>query len=189
MALKSGTILEISEKCRVPVRALKRLERAGYIRFSEDEENERAAAIRLSLSRGNGLSLAHTMALLDDPGLFEELRVYAMRARKIVYALGDVEGQAAPSSIAVLIEGAAAGEADAIAGLIAWIKGALPGQPVSYLWLGARLVYRSLLQAADVKNLPLAILNLKKSPEFSGCFFVADGKTFFRRPAEKTLDL
>jgi hypothetical protein len=178
-----ATIREISKKTGVGVWTLRKLVKAGI--FKADDDNAATEKIRLTLARGNPLSVAQLVELVDDPTLAHDLGRYAERAKAQVAALGEVRSEAAPFEVAAYIDEASNGNADATRILAGWIREIVPAAgSVHFSWIAARLVWNSRTRADDIARVSLALINARK--ELAGWWRIEKIKgrpqTFFARP-------
>ncbi len=165
---------QISEKFGISVTKLRALEKAKLLKVAK--ENELAAAIRFHLARKPTLSVAHILALMNDPDLIYELGNYEDKAYKVLAALGDVKAKAAAIEVTAFIRDAAKGDVEACEVLADWIVSVLPPRPysVNHYWLASRLlidVAPSLLPA-NIKAVGLAFLHVRELPSFAGYWTV-----------------
>lgn len=189
-------IHEISLELDIPIRTLKKLAKAGYLRASETE-NPVAAKIRYGLARGNPLSVASLVDLLTDEKLVFELGRYEGAALACIKALGNVQGELASADIVAAVEGAAVNEPGAVAKLVGWMKATIPSAgDVSHHYLAVRIVLgtKENFRGLIINRVALAFLNCRNAPAFAGWFTVRErGKaqkiTIYHRPANYTLDL
>jgi hypothetical protein len=164
------TLLEFCDKYRISHAKAKWMQRDGVL-VLVDECNLDLARIREVFAHGNPLTVMDLCALIESPGLLTQLGRFAGRALDQIEPLGDAVAGQAPRNVALAVMDAANGEADAIALLIDWIKGALPGDgsPVGYHWLAVRLmlpIAANIRQFETVK-IRRALAHCRKSPEFA----------------------
>lgn len=182
-------IYEISEEHSISVTKLRKLERDGLL-CVDGQESQTAAALRYHLRRNQIMTVAQVLQLIDAPGLVIELNRWAERARTQLEALGDVKATQAPRDVTAYIDDAARGDAEAIAILLRWLQIVLPTRPVPHAWVGVRLLVGlpENLRAYNIRRVPLALLNVRKQPEFAGWWHLAStggterNRTFYARP-------
>jgi hypothetical protein len=195
MGVRPLNIYEIAEKFAISVAKLRKMERDGCLRV-DGEDSETAAALRHYLARNQQMTVAQIMSLLDSPALYIELGKWADRARTQVAALGDVKATAAPRDVTAYIDDAARGDSEAVEILMRWLHGVLPAKPVPHSWIAARLLINlpENLRASFIKRIPIALLNVRKQPEFAGWWTLAptgakDRNQTFYQKAKIALDL
>lgn len=186
-------IYEISEKHKISLHKLRAMAKDNLLRL-DSVEDERSALVRYYLSRNTNATVEHLLWLIESPAMLIDLGRYAERAKAQLSALGDVKATAAPRDVTAYIDDAARGDAEAQRILLDWLLGVLPGKPVSHAWLATRLLVGlpENLRAHNVKKLPMALLNIRKMPEFAGGWIIEKNgtrtQTFYTKP-KKPLDL
>lgn len=183
------TLLEFCEEFRISHAKAKRMIKRGCLLVDESAD-PRAARIRETFLSRNPLGVVDLCDLLEHPGLILQLGRYADKASEQLDALGDaVKGQA-PRSVALSVMDAALGDAEAITGLVDWIKGALPadGSPVGYHWLAVRLMLPIAENMRKHQNDKIrhALAHCRKSGQFADWWHY-DGRksrkvTIYKRP-------
>lgn len=182
-------IFEISEEFGLSVAKLRKMDKRGVLRL-DSEENKRAAALRHYLARNQSLTVAQLMCLIETPAIYLDLGKWAKRAKAQVDGLGAVEATAAPLDVTAYIDDAARGDAEAIGILMRWLQGALPNKLVPHAWIATRLLLPlpENLRAANIKLIPIALLNVRKQPEFAGWWRLVQlggtgrNQTFYEKP-------
>lgn len=186
-------IYEISEKHKISLAKLRAMDKDNLLRL-DSVEDDRSASVRYYLSRNTNATVEQLLWLIESPAMIVDLGKFADRARSQLNALGDVRQTAAPRDVTAYIDDAARGDADAMAIVSRWLRDVLPIKPVNYAWVATRLLIGlpENLRAFNIKRIPMALLNIKATPEFAGYWeIVGDGKrnqTFYAK-AKKPLDL
>jgi hypothetical protein len=187
---------EISAASGISVRALKRLEKLGFLRVGASE-NPIASKIRYGLARGNPLSVAMLADLLADEKLVFALGKYEDKAAAAIRELGNVQGELAGADIVAAVEGAAVNEPQAVARLVEWMKATIPAHgDVSHQFLAVRIVMatRESFRSLIINRVALAFLNCRNAPALAGWFTVRQhGKgqsvTIYHKGPNLALDL
>ena len=178
----------MGEKFKISVGKLRKLQKAGYLRGAQ--VNDDIVQMRSYLSRGLPLTLRHLVKLHKDDDLIDALGTYRRHAQNMLDALGNLDGGKMMASDAVLAESAGRGDPDVIQDLIKRIKEILPenGNPVSYYWLAIRFMLVAHPNREDALHnlIGRAFLNCRKQPEFKGWWLVdpigSRQTTFYVRP-------
>ncbi len=76
-----ANIYEIHAKTHISLRTLKKLDRLGFL-VSEEIENPEVAKMICALQKGNRLSVAHRVMLIDQPPLLFELDKYVSERKR-----------------------------------------------------------------------------------------------------------
>lgn len=184
-----ATLRHIQAKTGVGIWTLRKLHKAGFLKA--EDEDAATEKIRLTLSRGNPLSVAQLVELLEEPTLAHDLGRYADRARSQVEALGNVQGEAAPRDIVAYVDDASNAKPEAAAIIAEWLRSAIPAHGrVNHAWIATRLVWNSFTRADDITRVSLALVNARK--ELPGWSVVEkiDGRrqVFYAKP-KKAFDL
>ena len=101
-------IYEFCEEYRISIGKARKMETAGVLRL-DPGESEHGAEIRQQLRKGQPLTVAQLLAIIEDPSVLRELGRYREKAESQLAALGDVEGEAAHREVAAYITDAARG--------------------------------------------------------------------------------
>lgn len=165
-----GNIYEFCEEFHISLSKARRMNKRGWLRV-DDNENKMTAEMRHYLGRGQALSAAQLVALVDSPGLLLDLGKYAEKAEAQILALGaNVKNEAAPRNVVAYIEGAAKNDPDAVDVLLEWLMEILPAnKPVPHSYIAVRLLLGlpPQLRGYDVPRIPRALLNCRKREEFA----------------------
>lgn len=186
-------LYEFCEKFRISLRKARKMDKAGVLRLDFDE-SEHGAEIRLQLRKGQPLTVAHLLYVVEQPAIMSELWPYDDKAKNQLAALGNVDDEAAPREVAAYIAEAARGDDEAIGILVRWMKEKIPAEPVAHYWVATRLLMGlpANIRGYDVPRIRRALLNCRKSPDFRGWWRVEPIRsrrvTFYQRP-EKLFDL
>jgi hypothetical protein len=185
-------IFEFCERFHISLAKARKMNKAGVLRLDENT-SETITEIRHALSRGQPLTAAQLVELVESPSAVLDLGRYAARAQDELDALGDARGQAAPKLVAAYVTDAAKGDAEAVAVLIGWLKEILPASPVSHSFIAVRLLLGLApnIRQFDVPRIPRALLNCRRHDAFAGWWHVEKRKsrnvTIYQRPDKKTL--
>lgn len=183
-------IFEFCERFHISLAKARKMNKAGVLRLDENT-SEAITEIRHALSRGQPLTAAQLVELVESPSAVLDLGRYASRAQDELDALGDAKAQAAPKLVAAYVTDAAKGDPEAVGVLLDWLKRILPAQPVSHSFIAVRLLLGLApnIRQFDVPRIPRALLNCRRHDAFAGWFEVSysgtRAKTFYRRPAKK----
>lgn len=186
-------LFEFCERFHISHAKARKMDKAGVLRLDENAREE-TAEIRHVLSRGQPLTAAHLVDLVDNPGSLLDLGRYASRAQTEIDALGNVRGEIAPKLVAAYVTDAAKNEPEAVDALLAWLRDVIPAKPVGHSYLAVRLLLGLApnIRQYDVPRLPRALLNCRLRDEFVGWWRVekrgSRNVTIYQRP-EKDFDL
>lgn len=186
---KMANIYEIYNKSDVSLRTLKKLDRLGFLK-SDEIENPEIAKMICALQKGNRLSVAHRVMLIDEPPLLFKLGKYARHAKEQLDELGDAKGEAAKPAISFVIDQASRDQLNEVAALGKWMKRIIPAdQEVSHHYVAVRAL---LGVSPDSRNhiagqINRAFLNVRNSPDFVGWFTLkptrhGNNVSFYHRP-------
>lgn len=187
-------IFEYCERYHISLVKARRQLKDGVLRLDETT-SEAITEIRHVLSRGQPLTAAHLVELLDNPGSMLDLGRYASRAQAEINALGNVRAEIAPKLVAAYITDAAKNEPEAVEALLAWLRGVVPIKPIGHAYLAVRLLLGLApnIRQYDVPRIPRALLNCRLHEGFAGWWRVEQVKsrnvTIYQRPAKLALDL
>lgn len=159
---------EIAEGCDISLKKARQV--AKYVSVRTGRKDERAAKMRLKLSRNIPLSLFELLTLLHEGALFRKLGKYEGRARAQIFALGNVRAGVAPMDVKKHIEGAALGVSENVELFMRWLKSVLPPWPVSYHWIAVRLLIEQWpnVRSRHTWRVDRALRNVREHPEFAG---------------------
>lgn len=186
-------LYEFCEKFKISLRKARKMDKAGVLRL-DFGESENGAEIRLQLRKGQPLTVAHLLYIIEQPAIMSELWPYDEKVKSQLAALGNVDDEAAPREVAAYIGEAARGDDEAIGILVRWMKEKIPAEPVAHYWVATRLLMGlpANIRGYDVPRIRRALLNCRKSPDFRGWWRVEPIRsrqvTFYQRP-EKLFDL
>lgn len=185
-------IFEFCERFHISLTKARKMNKAGVLRLDENT-SEAITEIRHALSRGQPLTAAQLVELVESPSAVLDLGRYAARAQDELDALGDARGQAAPKLVAAYVTDAAKGDPEAVGVLLDWLKRILPTHPVSHSFIAVRLLLGLApnIRQFDVPRIPRALLNCRRHDAFAGWWRVEAKKsrnvTIYQRPDKKTL--
>jgi hypothetical protein len=187
-------IFEICEKFQISLAKARRMEKANVLRLDENTPDE-IQEIRHLLMRGQPLSAAHLVALVENPGWTLDLGRYADKAQALVASLGNALDERAPLSVTAYIADAAGSDDAAQLAVINWMKRIIPAKPVPHNFVAVRLLLGVSLidRKNDAPRIPRVLLNCRKRPEFAGWWqLIENGKrnsTIYCAPGKKPFDL
>lgn len=185
-------IFEFCERFHISLAKARKMNKAGVLRLDENT-SEAITEIRHALSRGQPLTAAQLVELVESPSAVLDLGRYAARAQDELDALGDARTQAAPKLVAAYVTDAAKGDPEAVGVLLDWLKRILPAHPVSHSFIAVRLLLGLApnIRQFDVPRIPRALLNCRRHDAFAGWWRVEAKKsrnvTIYQRPDKKTL--
>lgn len=185
-------IFEFCERFHISLAKARKMNKAGVLRLDENT-SDAITEIRHSLSRGQPLTAAQLVELVESPSAVLDLGRYASRAQDELDALGDARAQAAPKLVAAYVTDAAKGDPEAVGVLLDWLKRILPAQPVSHSFIAVRLLLGLApnIRQFDVPRIPRALLNCRRHDAFAGWWRVENRKsrnvTIYQRPDKKAL--
>lgn len=183
---------EIAEGCDISLKKARKVAKAFSLRTGR--KDERAAKMRLKLSRNLQLSVAELFALLNEGALFRKLGKYENRARAQTFALGYVRAGVASVDVTKHIEGAAVGLPESVEVIMRWLKSVLPPWPVRYHWIAVRLLFDKWpdIRSRHTWRVDQALKNVRGHAGFegwSGKRPVGSHNVMFYHRAKLTFDL
>lgn len=183
-------IFDISEKAKVSVKALRRLDKLGVLRH--DESTTELDGIRATIKMGNRLNVGQLVYLVENAGALLELGKYASKAEIQLAELDKPATQVAPREVAAQILAAFEKEPEAVAEIVRWLKTVIPSHPVGHSYVAARLLLGVPVanRVHDIPRLQRVMMNCRDDPTFAGWWRkergVSQSKTIYQKP---TLDL
>jgi len=161
-------IFEVCEKYQISLAKARKMEKGGVLRLDENTP-EKVQEIRHLLMRGQPLSAAHLVELLDNAGWTLDLGRYADKAQSMLDELGDARAEKAPESVAMYIPDASSNVPEAVEILMRWAMKIIPAHPVRHNYLATRLLLGDspLDRPADAPRIGRAIHYIRKRPEFA----------------------
>jgi hypothetical protein len=161
-------IFEISDKSKISVKALKRLDKLGVLRH--DANLTILDDIRGTLRIGNKLSVGQLVYLIDNPAGLLELGKYGSKAEPQIEALENPAAEAAPPEVSSLILDAFEKQPEAIASIVAWLKTIIPEKPVGHAYVASRLLLGvpAGVRAAETPRLQRVMMHCRDNPDFAG---------------------
>ena len=179
-------ILEISEKFKISVPKLRKMDKAGVLILDEDIGGT-ILDIRHNIKTNNNLTVMQLVYLVDNPAMILQLGRYISAAQTQIDDLGDIEP--APRIVGANLVFAARAEPDSVAVLVEWIKAILPSEPVGHTWLGVRLLLGCNVNSRREYALRLgrAFFECRKQPDFASWWHVEKKSnrnvTIYQKPA------
>lgn len=186
-------LYEFCEKFRISLRKARNMEKTGVLRITS-VGSEHGAEIRFQLQKGQPLTVAHLLYIIEDSAIMSELWPYGDKVKIQLAALGRVKDEAAPREVAAYISDAARRNQEAVEVLMRWAMEVIPAEPVTHHWLATRLLMgiSANVRKYDVPRISRALLNCRKHPEFQRWWRVevrsSRRVTLYQRP-EKRFDL
>lgn len=187
-------LFDFCERFSISMAKARKMEKAGVLRLDENTSEE-IAAIRHNLIKGQPLTAAQLVALVESPSAVLDLGRYASRAQGELDELGDAKGEAAPKHVVAYVTDAAKGEPEAVGVLLDWLQTILPKNPVSHSYIAVRLLLGLApnIRQYDVPRIPRALLNCRRHDAFAGWWKIEKragrNSTIYQRPAKKSFDL
>lgn len=160
-------LYEFCEKFRISLRKARKMEKAGVLRLASGD-SEHGAEIRLQLQKGQPLTVAHLLYIIEDSAIMSELWQYGDKVKSQLAALGRVKEESAPREVAAYISDAARRDQEAVGVLIRWAMEVIPAEPITHHWLATRLLLgiSANVRKYDVPRIGRALLNCRKHPDF-----------------------
>lgn len=165
-------IYEVAAQFKISVAKLRKLDKAGLLRL--DKADPIIDAIRFYLGKGQPLSVAQLVYLVENPAAIEHVGDKASVAMTQVAMLN--APTAAPFEVAAEIDQAARGDDDAICKIIPWLKTTILTAKsqghgvVGHHYLAVRLALGcpAGLREYNMARIPRALLNCRRHPGFAG---------------------
>ena len=185
-------IFEFCERFHISLAKARKMNKAGVLRLDENT-SEAITEIRHCLSRGQTLTAAQLVELIENPGSTLDLGRYAGRADEQLSVLGDARNEIAPKNIAACVTFAAKGEAESIDTLLSWLQQIIPAWPVGHSYIAVRLLLGipANLRQFDIPRIPRALHECRRREEFAGWWRTERPKdrnvTIYQRPTKKPL--
>lgn len=187
-------VFEFSEKYKISVAKSRKIAK-DYPAIFEGEENPIASEIRHYLGRGQPLTAAHLVALVENPSIVMALGRYADRAQTQADELGNPKNEIAPKIIVATISDAAKGEPESVERLLDWLETIIPAKPVMHSYIAVRLLLGvpENLRKYEVPRIPRALLNCRRHARFANWWSVQQiagrSVTNYRRPKNPLANL
>ena len=186
---KVADIYQIHYETGLSVRALKGLERRGYLKLTS-AKNPRLSKINVAMLKGNRLSAIDLVYLIENPDIVFDLGDRAERALTQIEKLNDPKADACEPYLAHTVELASKGDPAKIAELAAWMKSKIPASgDVDYGYLAVRILLgiSPNLVSYIAGKIPRAFQNVRKTTGFKNWSSKKTNKygqnaTFFHRP-------
>jgi hypothetical protein len=189
----AGSIHEFCAEFHISLRKAQRMEKRGWLRV--DTSTTPADEIRLSLQRGAKLTAAQMVELIEHPGAVLELGRYSERAQSELEALGNATQEAAPRAVSSVILEAYENDPEAVATMVRWLKGVIPGEPVGHAYLAVRLLLGvpENVRKYDVPRIQRALMNCRNHPELAGYWrtekHLSRKRTVYQKGTKESFDL
>lgn len=188
-------IFEFAEKYNISLQKARKMNKAGLLRLDENTAPE-LSEILYNLSRGQQLTAAQLVYLIETRGAVTDTGRHAARVKQMIDDLRDGAGriEPAPALVAAYVSDAAKGEAESVGVLVDWIKETLPpSRPVTHGYIAVRLLLGLApnVRQYDVPRVPRALYHCRQSDELSGWWRVDEVRkrrvTVYQRPVKNTL--
>lgn len=165
-------IYETAAQFKVSVAKIRKMDKAGIMRL--DNAHPLTDSMRFYLGKGQPLTVAQLVALVEDPTLIEQLGDKAGVALAQVAALGNPNP--APAETVAEIDQASRGDMEATGRIIPYLitcilEAESKGQPViNHHYIAVRLVLGSPASLRDYNaaRIARALLNCRTHPGFAG---------------------
>lgn len=162
-------IHEMATRTGISLKSLRKLEKLRLLKV--DAESDIVSEIRFHFARSGQMTVAHMLALIDNPNVIQEFSpAYQKRVKTQLEALGDYATSKAPLSVTASLLSAAGRDPDGALVVAEWLKGVLPFEPVSHYWVSVRLLVGlgAEQRAQYIPLVGLALLHTRALPEFAG---------------------
>lgn len=189
-------IFKFCEQFNISLAKARKMDKAGVLRLDENTPPE-IDAIRHNLSRGQRLTAAQLVYMIESKDALSNLGRFAPRVVQQIDDLRDNAGRIdpAPTMVSAYISDAAKGDAEAVGVLVDWIKEILPGWPVNHSYIAIRLLMGLApnIREFDIPRVPRALYHCRQHVDFTGWWHLGKAgtraMTIYRRPKENVLDL
>jgi hypothetical protein len=119
-----GSIHEFCAEFHISLAKGRRMEKRGWLRV--DGNATPIDEIRMALKRGQKLTVAQLVELIENPAGLLELGKYASKAEEQLSALGDPRSQVAPKEVAANILEAFQNQSEAVEIVATWVRSIIP---------------------------------------------------------------
>jgi hypothetical protein len=163
-----GSIHEFCAEFNITVGKARRMEKRGWLRV--DGNATPIDEIRMALKRGQKLTVAQLVELIENPAGILELGKHAGKAEEQVDALGDPRSQVAPKEVAANILEAFQNQTDAVEIIAKWVRSIIPAQPVGHAFVAVRLLLGvpDNIRKYDVPHMQRVLMNCRAHPILAG---------------------
>lgn len=188
-------IHKIAEITGLSVRALRRLDKHGFLKVTKSTDPV-ADAIRANLKKGNRLTALQQYHLLKNPKLRETLDQWDYEIDQILREQGDALDNGAPWSISSAIDLASRKDKSAVEKIARWLAEFIQRDSGfdncvarDHAYLAVRLLANIPEHQLDflAGKIPACIWQCRNHEIMREFWRVEDGRTIYFRPVKKTL--
>lgn len=172
-----GSIHEFSAEFHISLAKARRMEKRGWLRI--DANATPVDEIRIALKRGQRLTVAQLVELIENPAGLLELGKHAGKAEEQLHALGDPKSQVAPKEVAANILEAFQNQSEAVEIIAKWVRSIIPTHPVGHAFVAVRLLLGvpENIRKYDVAHMQRALMNCRQHPALAGLWRTEREKT------------
>lgn len=185
-----GSVHEFCSEFHISLAKARRMEKRGWLRI--DSNTTPVDEIRMALKRGQKLTVAQLVELIESPAGILELGKYASKAEEQLTALKDPRGQVAPKEVAANILEAFQNQGPAVDIVARWLASIIPAAPVGHAYLATRLLLGvpENIRKYDVPHMQRVLMNCRAHPSMAGLWStVSSGARNVTIYQKKKLDL
>lgn len=161
-----GSIHEFCSEFHISLSKARRMEKRGWLRI--DSATTPVDEIRMALKRGQKLTVAQLVELIERPAGILELGKYAAKAEEQLTALD--EPRPAPREVAANILEAFQNQPEAVEIIVDWMAAIIPAKPVGHAYLATRLLLGvpENIRHYDVPHMQRVLMNCRAHPKMAG---------------------
>lgn len=170
-----GSIHEFASEFHISLGKAKRMEKKGWLRI--DSATTPVDEIRMALKRGQRLTVAQLVELVERPAGLLELGKYAPKAEEQLAALQDPKTQAAPREVAANVLEAFQNQSEAVEIIARWLASIIPARAVNHAYLATRLLLGvpENIRHFDVPHMQRVLMNCRAHPAMAGLCASVEG--------------
>lgn len=163
-----GSVHEFCSEFHISLAKARRMEKRGWLRV--DANATPVDEIRMALKRGQKLTVAQLVELIENPAGILELGKYADRAEAQLAALKDPRTQVAPKEVAANVLEAFQNQPAGVEIVARWLASIIPEHPVGHAYLAVRLLLGvpENIRKFDVPHMQRALMNCRAHPSMAG---------------------
>jgi hypothetical protein len=172
-----GSIHEFCSEFHITLGKARRMEKRGWLRV--DSNATPIDEIRMALKRGQKLTVAQLVELIERPAGILELGKYASKAEEQLAALRDPKSQVAPKIVAANVLEAFQNDPQAVEIVARWLASIIPAAPVGHAYLATRLLLGvpENIRKYDVPHMQRVLMNCRQHPALKGLWRTEREKT------------